>query len=292
MDIQGRTRARNTKIFEVKATNIFANFSNEAVIMQYGGKPLLMKNFTADCVRGIASAADNHIEAECSEPEYRDPDLKIWHQTKVSNMSSEVKHSRMELAYPKIIVYCYGNSIIMRRKESPRNITDVCPKYSFALDMTTNFSTSDGRVDHIGGDKLRIDSLTEINVADYHLDYDLLDREIDSSIGKISELTNRRSSYYVAGNKVEWHVAAIAGWSLCTFSLIGVLGLAVWHRRRILKMMKRRGNQEPARSPRVLEESVRRGTERAIRAVVRDNDRRRQRHGVSHEMVSSNSSVA
>ena len=161
------------------------------------------------------------MEGECRDTDYRDPQLKGWKKTPVADIRREAKHSSAINLYPYVVVYCWGNSIIIR--ESNRNITKACALSPYRLQSSQTFHTSDLLVSHRGGLARQIElKETELlfDVSDAHFDgIDALEsesRELENSFQVIDRLTNlsaeaNRANVWteISGNPITYPVATL-----------------------------------------------------------------------------------
>lgn len=282
VEIMGRVRDRNTKVYEVLAMNFYANITTHPVRVEYDGKRWLVKNSTSDCVAAINSEASHFVETICDIPGYRDPNLQLWHSSPV-NMTAEPKHSKMLYAQPKILVYCYGNDITIQRAGAVKTITAPCPTHPFLMETNTNFSTSDGLVNHRGGVKVKSifnRLITVFDVHDTHFgSHDQLFDEVTVALQHIKELESRHVALRVGDTEVYWrHLANWFGLAL----LAGTICIIIFWRkyRQSKKEDKVKLNVNPsAVHPAVIESAVSRGIAKAVAAATADAAPARRKYG-------------
>jgi len=221
------------------------------------GRNLLIKNVTSNCVRGVDHQLEAVVEGECRDTDYRDPQLKVWKKTPVADIRREAKHSSAINLYPYVVVYCWGNSIIIR--ESNRNITKACALSPYRLQSSQTFHTSDLLVSHRGGLARQIElKETELlfDVSDAHFDgIDALEsesRELENSFQVIDRLTNlsaeaNRANVWteIFGNPITYPVATLLLVSTTTaLGVVVAMFVSCWcwrkYSRRNLRKRQRR----------------------------------------------------
>jgi len=154
--LEGPVRSKDTSVYEVHAITHYDNVTSNATKMEYVGRNLLIKNETSDCVKGIDHQVEPIVEGDCREPGYRDPQLKLWKRTPVRDIRKGQRHSTSINLYPYIIVYCWGNTLILR--ENNKNVTKTCSLMPYKLHSSQTFHTSDLLVSHKGSGMKKIEA--------------------------------------------------------------------------------------------------------------------------------------
>ena len=138
---EGPVRSPDTFVYKVHALTDYVNVTVNATKMEYVGRPILIRNQTCDCVKDIDNQVEPVVGNECSTPHFRDPQLMLWKRTPVPIIQREIRHSSAISTFPWIIVYCWGNTLIL--KDRGRTIEKVCGLEPFRLSSFQTFHTSD-----------------------------------------------------------------------------------------------------------------------------------------------------
>lgn len=116
--IQGHVRSKTSKIYLIRHVDFYTNFALSPTRHAYVGKPLVLSNKVKNCVRGLDQTATDAVESSCEEENFSDPNIKLWRETSIDK--SKPIHSKMEVAWPNLIISCYGNNISIALANSPR----------------------------------------------------------------------------------------------------------------------------------------------------------------------------
>jgi hypothetical protein len=172
------------------------------------------------------------IEDSCTTKNYRDPTLKVWHQTPVPSIKKEVRHASSFMAWPQIVVYCWGNNITI--KEGNTTQTTPCPTYAFVMNASQTFQTSDNMVNHMARAPTRknVGIKAILRVQDAHFDdYRFAHQQINENINQIDELrqqADNQVAYQDNNVTITWKVITIAVLSIIIAIPVIYFGLRIW----------------------------------------------------------------
>ena len=230
--IFGRIRSTDTLVYDVHSFDFYSNWSETPVLNQFLGKKEIIKNQTANCVRGVESEASSFVELSCAVKDYRDPLLRLWRKTVQQDAKRTQLQSKQIVAYPFINVLCWTNNITIIKPNSSRETTFNCPIEPIAINASFSFHTSDGYVNHLGGDvkKLKFAPLVEVDVDDTHFENSSpYNNEIEVNLKRIEELEKVSKNVSDKLQEVEnlGQIVQVQGysfsWKNATLALLGVL---------------------------------------------------------------------
>lgn len=107
----GHVRSHNTKVYHVKHMSFYTNITKSPARKDYVGRQALIRNETNNCVKAITLSDANCVEDKCDEPGYKDQQLQLWRTTSTPNIRQQERHSQSVVAWPSILIYCWGNNI-------------------------------------------------------------------------------------------------------------------------------------------------------------------------------------
>jgi 3-methyladenine DNA glycosylase AlkC/predicted aspartyl protease len=224
MNFHGHVRSNSTKLYRIHAFTHYINLASIPVKRDYVGKSFLIKNSTSDCVKAVDVDATGTVDESCVEQGFRDPILKLWHNTEDANAREELKRSQAFMAWPNIIVYCWGNNLTVTI--SKKDQETPCPTYPFIMSSSQTFRTSDGMVSHTartGKKELNVNII--LDVQDVHFDeYEFSHQQIENNlqqIDKLQEEVGREVVYRHEKTTVTWRLIVLV---VCYFILV-ILGI-------------------------------------------------------------------
>lgn len=222
--INGKIRSKSTKVYETISLTYFANLTGQAIKMEYNGMKWLIRNETNDCVTGISSNTGKFVETKCSTPKGRDNRLKNWRKLEV-NIDRVTKHSESALANDKLIVYCYGNNVTITHG-TRINTTTACPTFVFGVPAKYNLKTSDGFVNHVGGEEIaNVTTRMIFDVQEVHFDmFEPIHQQFEKSLELVHKLTNQSIVATINGKEVTWQSTAyVAGAGISSLISLAII---------------------------------------------------------------------
>ena len=130
-----RLRSNDCQIYQVHSFRYWDNLTHVPNLLEYQGRDYVLWNKTANCIKGIERPIDRAILDECSELNYKDPDLNIWRSIITTsdvykNNIASYKHS-----FSSNFIYCFPWNITINGE------TTRCPILIFKLDSRISFNT-------------------------------------------------------------------------------------------------------------------------------------------------------
>lgn len=225
LTIGGHVRTNTTKVFRVKHINFYRNWTDSQPIRhEYVGKLLVIKNSALDCVKAIDQSTKQYVEEECTTPNGRDQQLKLWRKTKVIDIKQEIRHSQYIRAEPDFIISCWGNTISYTHSSTKKFVSTSCPNYAFKLNNSYTFRTSDNLVQHVSGrgtnTPLRfpiVKDIADVRFEDSYIPaHQIINEQTEHILSLVEQNDAMRAQIHVtrvAGNDITWRQLAITGGS-------------------------------------------------------------------------------
>lgn len=235
IDLTGRFKTKNMKIYRVHTLPHYTNLAEGAVKWVYQGAPYVVRNEVNDCVKGVYMLTQNYVETH-REPKFRDASIQSWKQIPL-NSTDKLKSESM-IIYPHVIVQRWGNNITLLDNADGRITSEVirCPPFSFAVPMNYSFKTSD-HLTHtaINVSTFDISPKLDFNLLQYHHEVPppSMGDEFEELLDQLNKANEKRDNYSmnIAGTEIEWHQAAWTGFGTSGLLLL-LIGYFIWTRTR------------------------------------------------------------
>lgn len=221
LTITGHIRSKTNKIYRVKDVAFYTNWTTKPVRHEYLGKKLVVKNTLNDCIRAVDETNQKFVEGECNTAKYIDPQLKVWRKTVITNVTNESRHSQYLRAGSNFIISCWGNNISIARVGVKGFVTTECPTYTFMLNSSYSFKTSDNLVQHISkkNANIAIEPTVILDVSDTHFEaynsahqvINEQNREINVLLNKADKLGAEINATIINGTTITWRQVTYYG---------------------------------------------------------------------------------
>jgi transposase InsO family protein/transposase-like protein len=193
--VEGPIRSNDTKVYDVVAFPYYTNFTGKSGYKkEYIGSTRVMRNSSANCVRGIgASASKKSIKLLCKDTDFKDPLIRKWKSTYIENLKQENLRPMSSVVWPTMRVQCYTRELIFTENKQTWNTT--CPAYVTSINLRHTFRTSDGIINHFGGETQKQHYTPKIltDVLDFHFDeFEPVHQELEHSMQHAESLIERQ----------------------------------------------------------------------------------------------------
>lgn len=222
-----RDKKKEMKIYRLDPFKIWLNLTTTPVYAEYYGKPFVLYNKSADCVKGLDDPITKGIIDNCATPHGRDPSITLWRKSDVPrhHILPEVKRNQLTNN-----VYCYLWNIQID------NHLYKCPPFVFKFSTQHSFKIGELYYEAISihGNVSMLDRpLDKLALIDYvfinHTNDELsLIERINELKANLTEMKIRHeSSLHFEQYDVNWWLALI----ICIISL----GLVIFFIRQLCK---------------------------------------------------------
>lgn len=194
--VEGPIRSKSTFVYNVVTFPYYGNFSGKSGHkLEYHGNLRLIRNNSANCVKGIGTATiHKHVTNTCEEPNYKDSNLKLWKTTFIPDLRKEELRPVASIVWPYMRFQCFTKNITITNIRN-KTYTTSCPSYVTSLHLQNTFRTSDGIINHIGGGTKTLQYVpkTTTDVLEYHFDeFTPIHKELEGSLRQAEELLRQQ----------------------------------------------------------------------------------------------------
>lgn len=139
-------------------------------------------------------------------------------------------HAEYLRAGTEFYIYCWKNNISIAHSNSKKYKTFVCPSYTFKLNSSYSFRTSDDQINHISKEDLHMEikssiiaDVAEVHLVNYQAAHDVLHQQsiyIDKLLNQVDNIGKEINATVINGNAITWKHLAFTGLSGSSFLII------------------------------------------------------------------------
>lgn len=248
LSITGHVRSVNTKLYRIRHLTYYTSVGRTYIRHEYVGKSLAIRNSSIDCVRAVAETSYAYVDEQCDVPDFRDPLLKLWRTTNITNIKDEKRHPIYIRIGHSFIVSCCGNDIIITPLGEGNETSCRCPTYAFLLNDTFSFYTSDRLVNHTSKKNVHVElKNTKLDVIDFHFEHyvaahELINNQFESIHNLTEEAIAAKEQFKVAevfNEEVTWKHVSLVCLGIGGLTIIGSMVVCIHYKCKKSNMSKR-----------------------------------------------------